>query len=302
MRSEAGLRGPLSYSELVELILVGQVDSDTMLSRGGGPFERAAAVDELRRFLRTPALQWREREFANVTWEGTLARGSLLPVVHRLLRLHETGVLHMRDGPRQKKIYFTDGELDYVRPTAGEILGEQLVATNVCLRMEIDMALAVLHRYDGRLGDALVGLGAVRPMALARAVQGQVRRRLLEAFRWQAGTWRFVRGARSEEETFAIQIDPFELLRDAALEVHSNDVADALDSLGDRMVVRNAHAPLPLSVFRVPPAWHALIEQVNGQASLSAIVAHESARRGLEIDDVRRALYLGLSCELLRAT
>ena len=60
--------------------------------------------------------------------------------------------------------------------------------------------------------------------------------------------------------------------------------------------------PLPLAVFRVPPAWHALIEQVNGQASLASIVAHEAERRGIEIDDVRRALYLGLSCELLRAT
>jgi len=302
VRSESGLVGPLSYSELVELILGGMVDSDTMVSRQGSYFERAGQVEELRRFLNTPALQWRSRELANPTWQGSLARASLLPVVHRITRGQETGMLHLRDGDRQKKLYFSGGRPDYIASTdRSELLGEQLVATNICLRMEVDMALAVLHRYEGRLGDALVGLGILRPMVLVRAVQSQVRRRFLEAFRWRSGEWRFIRGARSEEETFALQLDPYELLRDAAFEAHVDELESALEPVRERVLMRGLDTGMPLAAYRVPPIWSALIEQVNGQGTLASIVARESSRRGVELDDVYRALYLGLSCELLRA-
>jgi hypothetical protein len=58
---------------------------------------------------------------------------------------------------------------------------------------------------------------------------------------------------------------------------------------------------MPLSAYRLPPTWSSLLAQVNGQSTLASIVARESARRGVEVEDVYRALYLGLSCELLRA-
>lgn len=302
VRSERGLIGPLSYSQLVELILSGIIDCDAMISRNGGPFERAAHIEELRRFVSSPALQWRERDLANATWRGGLAHASLLPIVHRVTAAHETGVLHLRDGARQKKLYFVDGRPDFIASTdRNELLGEHLVATGVCLRMEVDMALAVLHRYDGRLGDALIGLGILRPIALVRAIQSQVRARFLEAFRWRGGEWTFVRGARSEEETFAVSQDACELLRDAASEAHPSELESALEPVRERVLVRASAPPMPLSAYRLPPTWASLLAQVNGQSTLASIVARESARRGVEVEDVYRALYLGLSCELLRA-
>jgi hypothetical protein len=44
-----------------------------------------------------------------------------------------------------------------------------------------------------------------------------------------------------------------------------------------------------------------ILSDINGQSTLSSIVARESSRRGVDLEDVYRALYLGLSCELLRA-
>jgi serine/threonine protein kinase len=302
VRSESGLLGPVSYSELVELILGGTVDSDSMVCRVGQNFERAGTIEELRRFLSTPALQWRAREVSSPSMQGGLQRASLLPVVYRIAQRQETGMLHLRDGERQKKLYFLEGRPDYVASTdRSELLGEQLVSTGVCLRMEVDMALAVLHRYDGRLGDALVGLGIMRPMALVKAVQAQVRRRFLEAFRWRSGDWGFVRGARAQEETFAILQDPFELLRDAALETHPDELESALEPIRERVLLRGSSAPLPVSVYRLPPQWSAMIDEVNGQGTLASIAMRASILRGVELEDVYRAFYLGLSCELLRA-
>jgi serine/threonine-protein kinase len=167
--------------------------------------------------------------------------------------------------------------------------------------MEVDMALAVLHRYDGRLGDALVGLGVLRPVELVRAVRGQVRARFLEAFRWRTGEWRYVRGVRSEVETFSVQQDSCELLRDAASEAHMDELESALEPVRERVLIRTPSPPMSVSSYRLPDAWSRLLSQVNGQSTLASIVARETAKRGAELEDVYRALYLGLSCELLRA-
>lgn len=300
-RTELGQLGPLSYSELVELILAGRIDGDTMISRSGTPFQRAQLMDELHRFLRSSALQWREREVAHPTWHGQLERASLLPVVHKLTSTRETGVVHLSMAGRRKKLYFLDGRPDFIASTdRNELLGEHLIATGTCLRMEVDMALAVLPRYDGRLGDALVGLGVLRPVELVRAVQTQVRKRFLDAFTWRTGEWKFVRGARSNEETFSIAQDSWELLRDAAGAAHLQELESALEPVRERVLMPSLSAPMPLSAYRLPETWGRLIEGVNGKGTLSSIIARESAH-GRDVDDVYRALYLGLSCELIRA-
>jgi len=300
-RCELGQLGPLSYAELVELILSGRVDSDTMVSRSGAPFQRAQQMEELNRFLRSPALQWRHRELAHPTWHGQLARASLLPVVHRLTANRETGVVHLEAAGRRKKLYFLDGRPEFISSTdRNELLGEHLVAVGTCLRMEVDMGLAVLPRYDGRLGDALVGLGILRPVELVRAVQGQVRRRFLEAFTWRTGDWQYVRGARSNEETFAVAQDSCELMRDAASAAHPEELEHALESVRERVLIRSTAPSMPLSAYRVPETWQQLIAGVNGKGTLASIVARESAA-GHDVEDVYRALYLGLSCELIQA-
>ena len=90
------------------------------------------------------------------------------------------------------------------------LLGEFLVRNGHCLRMEVEMGLALLPRYGGRLGDALVGLGVLRPVELFRHIAAQVHEKLLDAFRWHTGNWAFVPEVRSQEETFPLGIDPLQ--------------------------------------------------------------------------------------------
>ncbi len=299
-RSECGQLGPLSYADLVELILNGRIDGDAMVSRAGGPFERAERLPELARFLKSSALQWRHRELVGPTWQGQLARAALLPVVHRLTATRETGVIHLDADGRRKKLYFVDGRPEFIASTdRNELLGEHLVLTGRCLRMEVDMALAVLPRYDGRLGDALVGLGILRPVQLVDAVRTQVRKRFLDAFTWRTGDWRYVRGPRSEEETFAVNHDHCELLRDAAGAAHHQELESALEATRERVLVRSLAPPMPVAAYRLSPVWHGLIEGVNGTSTLGSIIARESSG-GHDLEEVYRALYLGLSCELIR--
>ena len=300
-RDDRTIVGPISYPKLVQMITCGEVNSDTEVSREGSEFGTASMLAELTRFLSTPALQWRAEETTFATRRGVLGSGRLLPIVHHIAKDRETGALHLFDRQRRKKIYFIDGRPDFVASTdKNELLGEYLVATGVCLRMEVDMALALLPRYGGHLGDALVGLGILRPVELFRATSAQVRAKYLEAFRWRSGQWAYVPGVRAQEETYPLGHESTELLRDAALEAHPEELEAALSPMREKILVREPSPAIPLSAFRVPEAWNRLLD-VQGDATLGAIVARESVEGGLDTDEVYRAFYLGLSCEIVRA-
>ena len=294
--------GPFSFPKLVELITTGVVDVNTQIAKSDETFLAPRAFPELTRFVTSPALQWHHTEIEKPTWKGTNASGALLPVAFQLVSRHETGVLHLHDGDRRKKIYFVDGRPEFVASTdRRELLGEFLVQQGLALRMEVEMALALLPRYGGRLGDALVGLGVLRPVELFRAIAAQVTARYLEAFRWSRGEWLYVRDARSHEETFPLGQDPYELLRDAVAGMHIDAVQAALTPLGERVLSRAPTPPAPLGAYRVSPAWERVFNAVGGNVTLSGLAARESLSGGVDTDDVYRAIYLGVSCGLVLA-
>jgi eukaryotic-like serine/threonine-protein kinase len=292
--------GPMSFPRLVQLITAGTIDSSTLISKEAGSFDPATRLPELTRFVTSPALQWKLDELSRADQQGSLGAARLLPVVHRLAADRATGVLHLWTEHRRKKIYFVDGRPEFVASTdKRELLGEFLVREGLCLRMEVEMALALLPRYGGRLGDALVGLGVLRPVQIFRAISDQVRERFLDAFRWRQGQWAFVPGERSHEETFPIGKDPYELLRDAALEAHPEELEAALAPICERLLVPSEDRSAPLAAYRMPDSWQRLIERVRGDATFSAILARELTS-GADAEDVYRAFYLALSCDLVR--
>jgi serine/threonine-protein kinase len=297
---DGSVMGPMSYPRLIQLLTTGAIDSRSCkISKTDGSYLDPSRLPELTRFVTSPGLQWKLEELAQAEKQGQLRAATLLPVFYDIIAKRQTGVLHLWQRNRRKKIYFVDGKPEFVASTdKSELLGEYLVATGQCLRMEVEMALALLPKYGGRLGDALVGLGILRPVELFRAISEQVRGRLMEAFRWRRGEWAFVRGARSHEETFPMGQDPYELLRDAASEAHLEEIESVLEPLRERVVERCDEGP-PLSAFRLDPPWIRALDSVAGDTTLGGVLARESASGG-DLEPVYRALYLGLACGLVR--
>jgi serine/threonine-protein kinase len=297
---DGSVMGPMSYPRLIQLLTTGVIDSrSTKISKADGTYLDPSQLPELTRFVTSPGLQWKLEELAQAEKQGQLRAATLLPVFYDIISRRQTGVLHLWQRNRRKKIYFVDGKPEFVASTdKSELLGEYLVATGQCLRMEIEMALALLPKYGGRLGDALVGLGILRPVELFRAISDQVRGRLMESFRWRRGEWAFVRGARSHEETFPTGQDPYELLRDAANEAHLEEIESVLEPLRERVVERCDDGP-PLTAFRLDPPWISVLDSVSGDTTLGGVLARESAS-GADLEPVYRALYLGLACGLVR--
>ncbi|MGB0679832.1 MAG: DUF4388 domain-containing protein, partial [Polyangiales bacterium] len=303
VHGEGQVRGPVSLPRLIQAITAGQVRSDTLVSREGGNFVAAQTLAELQRFLRSPALQWADAALLErADHSGRVRPGRLLAVVHRLTVARRSGVLHLEDGERRKKIYFVDGRPEFVASTdRSELLGEYLVAQGLCLRMEVEMALALLPRYGGRLGDALVGLGILRPLALFRAICAQVRERFLEAFRWQQGRWAFVDGERSHEEAFPIGHDCFELLRDVAAESELADLKSLMAPLIDCPLQRLHDPPVPWRAYRVPASWDAVYAALDGRLDVPTLGRRlAQADPSIDTTTLYRACHLALSCDLAR--
>jgi serine/threonine-protein kinase len=303
-RADGTIAGPMSLPRLVELFATGEVvGSNTAISVENGRFKPSSECAEISRFMSSPALKW-DADFPT----EAIDRGKLDParLPTRLFHLsvrRETGVLVLRDGARRKRVFFVEGAPECVTSTEKrELLGEFLIQRGQVLRMEVEMALAMLPQFGGRLGDALVGLGLLRPIELFRAIHDQTQERLSEVFRWKTGEIALARGVRSQEETFPLGVDPYELITRGIRDGYSYEELDAmLAPLQEEVIERVTVPPVRLDMFRLPEAQMATIEAVTGKTTQSKLMAHMVDSGVADPDDVLRAVFLGLSCELLRS-
>ncbi|MBC7172314.1 MAG: hypothetical protein H5U40_07815 [Polyangiaceae bacterium] len=164
------------------------------------------------------------------------------------------------------------------------------------------MALALLPRYGGRLGDALVGLDVLRPVHLFRAISEQVRERMLEAFRWRIGDWAFIDGLRSHEETFPLGYDPFELLRDAVLRAHAAELEAALSPMRELVLVPAKRPPVAMRSFRLPEDWVRVLRAVDGKRTFASLLASLAMEQWIDPESIYRAVHLGITCGLVQPT
>jgi serine/threonine-protein kinase len=244
-------------------------------------------------------LSFGTEDLLRAEFRGPLRAGRLVPVVHGIVVERRTGVLHLHDGAKRKKIYFVEGAPEYVASTEKkELLGEHLVARGQVLRMEVDMALAMLPRFGGRIGDALVGLGVLRPIELFRAIHEQTQDRFLEVFHWTKGEIGFVRGARSQEEMFPHGVDPYLLLARGVRDGYEAEEIEAiLAPIGETLLEPVVLPPVRVEAFRLSDRELKLLRSIDGTLTLHRVMAQNPTHLG----DVLKAVFMGLSFQMLRA-
>ncbi len=292
--------GPFSFPRLVEFFTSGEVSRGVRIRKASGEFVSPDQLPELSRFVTSPALQWDLAEIENSDANGKLASCVMFDLLYSLARDRETGVLHLWRGAKRKKIYLVDGVIEFVASNdRRELLGEHLIAHGHCLKMEVDMALAVLPRYGGHLGDALVGLGVLSSIDLFRAIRDQVHGRLLDIFSWRQGSWAYVRGVRSHEDTFSVGRTPFEVLRDAVNIMPTDELDFALADFRETPLRKSPQLSAGLAAFRLDPSWQRLVSSLQDGTTCSGVLARETAFGGLDVDDVYRAMFLAIRCGLV---
>jgi serine/threonine-protein kinase len=301
-RDDGTIVGPMAFPRLIEMFATAEVGSTCSISLESGRFKPAAEYAELSRFMTSPALKWDADFPAEAIDRGRVDPARLPTRMFHLAVRRETGVLILRDGQRRKRVFWVEGTPECVTSTdKRELLGEFLIRRGQVLRMELEMALAMLPRFGGRLGDALVGIGVLRPIELFRAIHDQTQERLGEIFRWKEGEIALARGVRSQEETFPLGVDPYELIGRGVREGYSYEELEAtLAPVREEVLERVVAPPVRLEMFRLPEAEVAAIEAITGKTTLSKLVAQLTSAGGADPQDVLRAVFLGLACELLK--
>jgi serine/threonine-protein kinase len=296
--------GPLHYARLVELLATGHADADTLVSRGNAPFRPARDLPELARLLSSPALAEAVQPEGQATETWQVERTALPMTLFDLAHRKATGLLVATQLGRVKKFFLVDGGPTFTTSTdKNELLGEQLVARGLVLPMEVDMALALCPRYGGRLGDALVGLGVLRPIELFRALVAQTHERFTDLLGWKHGTLQFSGGVRTEGETILHGASPFELVaRGIALGYHDEEIEQLLGPFLDGLVRGAPSADAVSASLRLPARETAALARAAQPVEIERLVEECGARAIAGRGEVLRAVFVGLSARVLILT
>jgi serine/threonine-protein kinase len=208
--------GPLAYAKIVESVATGQIDGKDDISIAGGEFQPLSSVKDLYRHVppsRMTPTTTRVESAAAADRSMDFEDGGFVAALIRTLVTRRTGLWLCEQGGVRKEVYTKHGVPAFVTSNlAGELLGEYLVTKRVINRSELDMALAVMPRFEGKLGDTLVALGLVEPLELFQHIAEQVREKLLDLFTWASGTATFYEGVDPPSSGFPLRLDAWEIL------------------------------------------------------------------------------------------
>jgi eukaryotic-like serine/threonine-protein kinase len=287
----------MSLPELLDLLGSGRVPLTVRVSRDNGPFKSASDFPELSRACGGPAADWDDAVVRDPTVVWPIRPGDLPARLFDLVIARATGMLMVQNSAVQKKVFLVDGVPEVTISTdEKELLGALLVERGLALPMEIEMGLAMAPRHGGRLGDALVRLGVLRPMELVRAVVDQMKRRFIELVGWKTGQLTFTIDVRcADEETVPEAFSPFELIARGIVEGYSNeDLSRIIGPLENALIVPLPRAPVSVATLKLDAPETAVLESIKGQKTLAAITG-DAAQRGIARESVLRAVFVGLS-------
>jgi len=205
----------VTFSTLLELAATGHLGLDDEVSLLGAPFQRVDAVPELARYLLPSTANTTAQLFGPGVPDYTAALRDtpMLDVLARMRSRRESGALFVSraksEGTDERKdIYVDKGRLIHVAASdRDDLLGQYLLRLKLLTRAELDLALGHLRTYDGRLGEALIGLGLTDRAAVSRAVRNLGRDRVASVCGWHEGQAQLYRGSAPANVDVPLDLD-----------------------------------------------------------------------------------------------
>jgi serine/threonine-protein kinase len=217
LREDGEKLGPWTFARLMEALATGHLQRGDKVDFVGRGFQDVEEIEEFARFFPPPSATTGKLAGPGAPdFQDQLGNVTMLTTLMRVLAQRETGVLFAErtddltegGGGARKELYFVAGRLHHVASSnASELLGEYLVRRGKLEREELDLALAVLPRYGGRMGDTLISMGLVGPVDIFRAIREQGRDRVADLFLWRTGTVTFYRGQTAPPVEFPLELD-----------------------------------------------------------------------------------------------
>lgn len=205
----------LKLPRLLELVATGELSGDDEVSFAHSDFRRIDEIPELARHLLSSTTQTTKQLFKLGTpdMRALLSEMSMREVLASLRQEQASGAVFVertdRTGQNQRKeLHLERGRLLHVASSdRTELLGEYLVRRGALTRAQLDLALASLSTFGGRLGDTVIGLGFVDAVDVFRAIRDQGRDRVAAICGWKRGTVSFYRDADPGRIEFPLDLD-----------------------------------------------------------------------------------------------
>jgi serine/threonine-protein kinase len=301
----------LSFARIIEMIATGELGPEDEVDLLGQGFRRVVDIELLERHLPEAATTNNLDAPAAPDETADLGQAQLLPLVGRLVLARETGLLLIEgkaqneDLSQRREVYLVDGRLLHVASAEpSDLLGQSLVRKGLISSSELDMALAVLSRFDGRLGDTLIGLGLMDAVDLFRAIEEQGRDRFIRLFTWTRGSALFFRGVQPSRVEFPLSLEVPPLML-AAMEVaYPNDTPLIQSRAILSRVLRPTAAVLQPGASKGLPETLIRLIQTAGRHGLELrkVLQTMAGTRQITAPDALRAMFVGVSlglCEIV---
>lgn len=307
--------GPWTFARLMEALATGQIDPQDHVDFVGRGFQPAEAIEEFARFFPASEATSQIKGPGAPDLSDQIGPRSILETLMRVLLQKATGVLFvernegdageggqaLRGG--KKELYFVEGRLHHVASSnASELLGEYLVRRGKLERDELDLALAVLPRYSGRMGDTLISMGLVGSVDIFRAIRDQGRDRVADLFLWSGGSLTFYRGPTAPQVEFALELELPALMLAGLETAKPGDtiLADHRPNL-DRTIGPSVPREGARAFEGVawPVVVASVLELVKAPAPLREVLQSAAKARTLTTGDVLRATEILLAAGLL---
>lgn len=298
---DGDLLPPVPLARILEGLITGRIPPEARVSRNKGPFLPLREHPELRRIASRSSSRW------DVT--VTSIEGNPIPFDARTLAGHlyaigkaaPTAALLAIQGPERKKVHLKGGLVTLVSSTdPSELLGERLLRAERILPIELDMALALAPRHGGRVGDALVGLGILRPLELYQALYEQTIERAAALLRWTEGEIWILPPSNHDEDGLPWGISFLEIITHGVLQ--ANDEATLRRYLAPVLGVPLRPGPRSApcaAALRLPPGPAGVFLAADGGRSLAEML-RSPGFLATPLETLQGA-YIGLSCGALQA-
>lgn len=156
-------------------------------------------------------IQELKRQYA--IYEGDLRNVSFARILARIHHARATGRLHMTLDGIEKSIYFRQGEPIFVQSNKiEELLGHFLLSRQLITPEQLNSALARLNEWGGRLGDALVAIGAIPAHEVFRHLSLQMSEKLLDIFSWDNGYYGYYENQEPDTQGYALDLDTYDII------------------------------------------------------------------------------------------
>lgn len=152
------------------------------------------------------------------SYRGNLASVSIARLLARLHRNNGKGRLHVERGDIEKSIYLEDGEPILVDSNKeDELLGSFLLSREIITREQLEEGLERLNEWGGRLGDALVAIGAIPAHEIFEHLSQQMREKILDIFSWEDGEYGYFENQEPDTHGYPLGIDAYATIVEGCL-------------------------------------------------------------------------------------